>query len=191
MKRFAALFLFALFAACSSTDDVPEDRDRGPYGGGRPPMRRASDDGGLDLVPPADWWHDPRLNEAVKLTADEVSALDKISAEHTPPIDDLRRVSATAARDLRTALNADPVSQDDVAAAGNRYRTARDQMLDHQLRMLAAERAVLTRVQWDALTDQLQAAREERRGGRDYPGRGGRYPGRGGRWPGGGGRWPY
>ena len=188
MKRCAVLFLLALFAACSSTDNVPDARDRGSYG--RPPMRRASDDGGLDLAPPADWWRDPRLNEAVKLTADEVAALDKISAEHTAAIDDLRRVSATAAHDLRVALNADPVAESDIAAAGSRLRTARDQMLDHQLRMLAAERAVLTHVQWDALTDQLQAERENRRGGRDYPGRGGRYPGRGGRWPGGGGRWP-
>src|SRR5438067_9159784 len=59
MKRCAVLFLLALFAACSSTDDVPDARDRGSYG--RPPMRRASDDGGLDLAPPADWWRDPRL----------------------------------------------------------------------------------------------------------------------------------
>ena len=190
MKRYAALLLLALFAACSSTDDVPDSRGRGPYG--RPPMRRASDDGGLDLAPPADWWRDPRLSDAVKLSSEEITALDKISAEHTPAIDDLRRDSAAAARDLRTALNGDPLVTGDVDAASQRLRTSRDQLLDHQLRMIAAERAVLTHTQWDALTDQLQAAREDRRGGRDYPGRGGRYPGRGGRWPGGGGgRWPY
>lgn len=184
MKRSSAMLLVAILVACASTD-VPDDRDAGR----RPMMRRASaGEDGLDVAPPTDWWHDPRLSEAVKVTAEEMTALDRISAEHTQAINQLRRDTISAARDLRLALNADPAVEGDILGAGQRLRTARDQLLDHQLHMLAAERAVLTRVQWDALTDQLQAARADRRGG--YPGRGGRYPGRGGRWPGGGGRWP-
>ena len=79
-----------------------------------------------------------------------------------------------AGRDVPILVNSAPLSDSEGAPAG----------------VGSAERAVLTHVQWDALTDQLQAERQDRRGGRDYPGRGGRYPGRGGRWPGGGGRWP-
>ncbi|MGZ4809930.1 MAG: hypothetical protein ACXV7D_11450, partial [Thermoanaerobaculia bacterium] len=93
--------------------------------------------------------------------------------------------SAASIRDVRAALDADPVVSDDVIAAGDRLRTLRDTLFDREVRMLAAERQVLTRSQWQALEDSLRSRPQRDRnqypmGGRGRGGRGGRRPG----WPG-------
>jgi hypothetical protein len=173
MNRLTIALLVTLAAACSTVRNDP------------PPP---APDAAADLLPPAHWWRDPFLNEALKLTDAQLEALDRISAEHSAEVDRQRADVASAARDLRAALNADHPTATELAAAGQRLRTARDAMLGEELEMLAAERAVLSHAQWEALEDQLRAAGTRRRGG-DYPRRGG-YPRGGGRRPGGGGRWP-
>ena len=58
-------------------------------------------------------------------------------------------------------------------------------MLDHEVRMLADERALLTKEQWTALQDALRSERQDVRGNRGGYGRGGgRRGGFGGRRPG-------
>jgi|GEM_PF-577095 len=194
--RTAAAFLLLLpltFIACQSTnDDEPTPyprRGRGGYGGGRggddgAMTRGRAAAGALEFVLPADWWRDPQIANAVNLSTDQVAALEKISKDAGDDADKIERDSTVATRDLRTLLESDKPVEADIVTAGNRIREMRDSVFDRQLKMLAAQRVVLTQQQWKTLQDQLLTQRTER--GRDrngYPGRGG-FPGRGGRRPG-------
>ena len=146
---------------------------------------RTSTSGVLEMMPPADWWRDPQLANAVNLTADQVASLEKISKDAGDEAEKLDRDAGVAVRDLGTLLDSDKPAEADIIAAGNRVREIRDSLFDRQLKMLAAERVVLTKQQWQTLQDQLQTRRNERRGGdRGYPGGRGGFPGRGGRRPG-------
>ena len=197
MKTAAALLLLLplTFLACQSTDDEapsPRGRGRGGYGGNGDGdggmMRARATTSGLDLLPPSDWWRDPQLANAVNLSTDQVAALEKISKDAGDEAEKLDRDAGVAVRDLRTMLESDKPAEGDIIAAGNRIREMRNSLFDRQLKMLAAERVVLTKQQWQTLQDQLQSQRMDRRRGGDrggYPGRGG-FPGRGGRRPG----WP-
>lgn len=199
--RFAAAFLLLLpltFIACQSTnDDEPPVSPRGGRGGrggfgggyGRGDddgamMRGRAANGAFDFMPPADWWRDPQLANAVNLTTDQVASLEKISKDAGDDAEKIERDSTVAMRDLKTLLASDKPVEADIVTAGNRIREMRDGVFDRQLKMLAAERVVLSKQQWQTLQEQLEARRSER--GRDrggYPGRGG-FPGRGGRRPG-------
>ena len=187
--RTAAAFLLLLpltFIACQSTDDEPYSRGGYRRGGDDEGMTRSrpASGGALEFLPPSDWWRDPQLANAVNVTADQVAALEKISRDAGDDADKIERDSTIAMRDLRTLLETDKPAEGDILAAGKRIREMRDSMFDKQLTMLAAERVVLTKQQWQTLQDQMQSRRTER--GRDrggYPGRGG-FPGRGGRRPG-------
>src|ERR1700694_5580274 len=90
MNRLAIFAMtILLLATCASDNDQGGYSPRGrPMGGGggyvgdggtyaaqRPMV------GGLDMLPPPDWWHQPMLADAVKLTADQMSALDKIAQD--------------------------------------------------------------------------------------------------------------
>jgi Spy/CpxP family protein refolding chaperone len=181
MKRFSVLtFIAALAASCSSVDsDQPvysPRNDGGSFVSNRPAA------GGLDMLPPADWWRQPLLAAAVKLTADQMSALDKIATGQGDDSSRLERDMGVAVRDLRTLLNSSQPSQNDIISAGQRLSALRDSLFDHQLQMLAAERAVLSLDQWQTLQDQLQERRQQRNQNHGYPRRGG-MGGRG-RWPG-------
>jgi hypothetical protein len=163
MKR-ATVALLVLFACTTAAPPAAPDR----------------------FLPTGDWWRDPRLNEALKLTDEQLKALDRIQV--SSQLDRLRADDASAAREFRAALAAAHPAPAGLAAASQRLRTARDAAFAAELQLLTAERAVLTQTQWEALDDQLRAREDGRRGG-DYPRRGG-YPRGGGRRPGGGGRWP-
>ena len=196
MRTAAALLLLLplMFVACQSANDepTPYPRGRGGYGGG---YGRGGDDGmtrprttasALEFLPPSDWWRDPQIANAVNLSADQIASLEKIAKDAGDDAEKIERDSGVAVRDLRTLLESDKPAETDIVAAGKRIRDMRDSQFDRQLTMLAAERVVLTKQQWQTLQDQLQTQRTER--GRDrggYPGRGG-FPGRGGRRPG----WP-
>ena len=180
MKGIAALTL-VLFAACTSYDNN-QPPQRGPRGGGggygyRPPAAS----GPLDMMPPAQWWHDPQIEAAVSLSNDQFAEMDKIAKPHEEEIARLERDSATAARDLRTLLDADKPPAPDIVTAAMRLRAIRDSAFEHQAQLLAAERAVLTQRQWQSLQSALQSQRQERRDDYGYPNR--RRGGRG-RWPG-------
>ena len=190
MKRTALLLVVALAAACSTSDYDPP-RNEGPRRGGMM-MPRASADG-TGLLPPADWWHDPQIAGAVNLTPDQYTALDTLSKNQPNDLDKLRRDVGTASRDLRTLLEAEKPSQNDIITAGDRVKALRDEIFTRELRLLADERAILTQQQWTTLQKQLENQRSAERGGygRDG-GYGGRRGGRGGwgRPPGSGGVWP-
>ena len=90
-------------------------------------------------------------------------------------------------RDLRNVLDSDKPASDDILAAGKRLRSLRDEVSDREFRLLAAERQILTRDQWQKLQDQLREERMPRDRMNDYPrrGGGGGFGGRGrGRRPG-------
>jgi len=90
----------------------------------------------------------------------------------------------TAARDLRTLLDTEKPSSPEIVTAAMRVRAIRDSAFEHQVQLLAAERSILTKQQWDSLQSAMQSERQERRDS-GYGGRGGRRGGRGGgRWPG-------
>ena len=190
MKRTLLLLTIAL-AACSSSD-YDQPRNEGPRRGGGMMAPRASADG-TGLLPPSDWWHDPQIAGAVNLTADQYSALDALSKNEPSDLDKLRRDVGTASRDLRTLLETEKPSSNDIITAGDRVKSLRDEIFTRELRLLADERAILTQQQWNTLQRQLTEQRQERGGyGRDG-GYGGRRGGRGGwgRPPGSGGVWPY
>jgi len=177
MKRVAAVTLL-LFAACSSADydQPPPQRPRARLPQSAPAA------GALDMLPPAQWWHDPQIAAAVSLTPDQFAQLDKISKEHEDEIARLERDSMTASRDVRALLDAETPAAADIVTAAMRLRAIRDSAFEHQAQLLGAERTLLTKRQWDSLQSAMQSERQERRdGGNSYPRR------RGGR---GGGRWP-
>lgn len=183
MKRIfaAALSLLALaFVTCTSDMD---DRDRRPPqgypgGGDRGGFARARAEGvgdGLEMMPPSDWWHDPRISVAVNLTPDQASSLDRMSSEQSAEIAKLERDSMVAARDLRQTVESNQPSAADITRAGGRLRGIRDALFDRRIQLLASERTILTQQQWTALQDAIAASRNrDTRPGRGYGGRGGR-----------------
>lgn len=185
MKRFALIACLLVLAACSSAGYDDDDA--------RMPERRPMPDDSMPAqgiveapLPPADWWRQAEIADRVKPTADQVAALDKLQSEQGDELAKLERDMIIAMRDLRNALDAEKPSSDDIMAAGSRVRTMRDEIFGRQLRMLAAERTILTREQWSALQDAVRTRRRDRmRDGMGGRGPRGTYPGRGGRRPGG------
>jgi hypothetical protein len=175
MKRLVILAIPLVALACASNDDDGYRPRSRPEGG--PRAEAAS----LDMLPPADWWRIPQIADAVRPSADQVASLEKISQDQGSDVSRIESDMTIAMRDLRAQLDAPSPSQNDIVTAGNRIRDLRTAMFDRQLQMLAAERTVLTRDQWQSLQDALRNQRQQRN---DY------YPRRGGRGMGGRGRWP-
>jgi Spy/CpxP family protein refolding chaperone len=174
MKHLSIFALTVLFVACATDNDQPVYSPRN----GPPPVAVA-----LDMLPPADWWHQPMIADAVRLTSNQIAALDKIASDQ----DDITRLDRdmmVATRDVRSVLDSNQPSTADIVAAGQRLRTLRDTLLDRQIQMLAAERAILTQSQWQTLQQQMQERRSQRRQDNGYPRRGGRGMGGRGRYPG-------
>jgi hypothetical protein len=172
-----------------------DDRDRRPQGypgggEGRGGFARARAEGagdGLEMMPPSDWWHDPRISVAVNLTPDQASSLDRISNDQSAEIAKLERDSMVASRDLRQAVESSQPAAADITGAGQRLRGIRDALFDRRVQLLASERTLLTQQQWTALQNAIAASRNR---DSDRPNRGG-YGGRGGRGGmGGRGRFP-
>ncbi len=181
MKRtfVIALSLLALvLAACTSDTDDRRPPQSYPGGGDRGGFARARAEGagdGLELVPPSDWWHDPRISVAVNVTPDQAASLDRISSDQSGEIAKLERDSLVAARDLRQTVEANQPSAADITAAGQRLRGVRDALFDRRVQLLASERTILTQQQWTALQDAITARnRDADRPNRGYGGRGGR-----------------
>jgi hypothetical protein len=176
----AAVFVLAatLLTACASTDDEPR---------GRRPMPTAAttpQGGGLGLLPPANWWHDPQISSAVKLSDAQFTSLDAMGKEHAADMDRLRMDLTAGERDLRLVLAAEQPASSDILTAGRRVSSLRDQLLDHEVRMLADERVLLTHDQWTTLQAQLRDERGDDVGRRGGYGRGVGRRGGGGRRPG-------
>ncbi len=167
------------FVTCSS--DTVDDRQPRSY-----PGRNGERSGGiartgggvgdgLEMIPPGDWWHDPQISGAVTLTSDQIASLDRINKEQGEEIAHLERDSLVAARDLRQVVDSTQPSTDDITGAAQRLRGIRDALFDHRVKMFAAERTLLTQVQWQALQQALASRNrpsQNNRGG--YGGRGGR-----------------
>jgi len=185
MKKIAlAVLTTALLAACATSDDEPPARRPGGMGG-RMPMRPNPEAAGiLGLLPPPNWWHDPQISAAVKLSDAQFAELDKIGAG-SAEADKLRAGVQSAERDLRALLITEHPTADEINVAGARVRTLQDEVVDHDVHTLAGERALLTREQWTALQDQLRGSQRD-----DFGGRRGGYGGPGGRGGRGRGRWP-
>ncbi|MDQ6803319.1 MAG: hypothetical protein M3041_21160 [Acidobacteriota bacterium] len=179
MKRMTILAFASLLCGCATDNGQPVYSPRsGPPASESRPVAAA-----LDMLPPADWWHQPMIADAVRLSSDQIAALDKI-ANDQDDITRLDRDMMVAMRDVRSVLDSNQPSSADIIAAGQRLRTLRDTLLDRQIQMLAAERAILTQSQWQALQQQLQDRRSQRRQDSGFPRRGGRGMGGRGRFPG-------
>ena len=195
MRIAQALLLSLLtlaFVTCTSDTDDTDRRPRSypggadsPRGGGFARTTPGAGDG-LDMMPPGDWWRDPQISLAVTLTSDQVASLDRISHDQGDEIAKLERDSMVAARDLRTVIESSQPSEGDITGAGQRLRGVRDALFDHRVKMLAAERTLLTQTQWQAMQNAIANSRNRN----DRGNRGG-YGGRGGRGGmGGRGRFP-
>src|SRR3954465_11517345 len=102
MKRTLSLLALVLVVACTS--DMDDRRPQGYPGGDRGGFARARAEGagdGLEMMPPSDWWHDPRISVAGNLTPDQVASLDRMGNDQSAEIAKLARDSMVAARDLR------------------------------------------------------------------------------------------
>jgi Spy/CpxP family protein refolding chaperone len=179
MKHLSILALTVLFVACATDNDQPVYSPRN----GPPPSDARPVAAALDMLPPADWWHQPMIADAVRLSSDQIAALDKIASDQDD-ITRLDRDTMVAMRDVRSVLDSNQPSTADIVTAGQRLRTLRDTLFDRQIQMLAAERAILTQSQWQTLQQQLQERRSQRRQDNGYPRRGGRGMGGRGRFPG-------
>ena len=174
MKHLPILALTLLCVACATNNDQPV---YSPRSDARPVANA------LDMLPPADWWHQPMIADAVRLTADQIASLDKVANDQ----DDITRLDRDmniAMRDVRSVLDSKQPSTADIVAAAQRVRTMRDTLFDRQIQLLAAERSILSQDQWQTLQQQLQNRREQRRQDNGYPRRGGRGMGGRGRFPG-------
>jgi hypothetical protein len=139
------------------------------------------------MMPPPEWWRDPRISVAVNLTPDQTATLDRLNHDQSEEIAKLERDSMMAMRDLRQTVASTQPAAADITAAGQRVRGVRDALFDHRVQLLADERTLLTQQQWNALQ---QAIADSRTRDTDRPTRGG-YGGRGGRGGmGGRGRFP-
>jgi hypothetical protein len=164
-----------------SPQGSPGGGDRGGFAG----VRTEGAGDGLELMPPSDWWHDPRISVAVNVTPDQTASLDRVSSEQSGEIAKLERDSMVAARDLRQTVEANQPAAADITGAGGRLRGIRDALFDRRVQLLASERTLLTQQQWTALQNAITASRRDT----DRPNRG--YGGRGGRGGmGGRGRFP-
>ncbi len=105
---------------------------------GPPPPR------GPEFLLPPDW------QRHVKLTAEQTQKLDKLQKTQGEEIARLEREAMNASREVRAATNSDAI-----LAAGNRFAALRDQLLRKQIAMLAAQRAILTQAQWNALQREM------------------------------------
>ena len=181
-----ALLAAVVLVSCASSDDEPQPQYPRRGGAGRGgETREAPQAGVLGVLPPQNWWHDPQVSTSVKLSDSQFTALDAIGKDHSSEIDRLRMETTAAERDLRLLLTADKPTAGDIVTAGERVKSDRDAMLEHEVRMLADERALLTKEQWTALQDALRDERQDSRGNRDGGyGRGGMGRRGGGRRPG-------
>ena len=112
------------FVACSSSDyDQPQPRRGnrpGPDGGDGTFARARTTTGGLDMLPPPDWWPQPQIAAPLNLTSDQYAALDRIATEQAEEIARLDRDSMVAVRDLRQLLESNQPVSADIVAAGQR-----------------------------------------------------------------------
>lgn len=170
------LVTLALVTCSSDTDrDRPRSYPGGDDSGARGGFARGGAEDGLDVMPPANWWRDPQISPAVNLSADQLTALDKIGKDQEDEIARLQRDIVVAARDVRQVVEGNEPSADDITAAGQRLRGIRDALFDRRIQMLAAERTLLTKQQWETLQQQIANARNRsNRGNNGNSGRGGR-----------------
>ncbi|HEX3580402.1 MAG TPA: hypothetical protein VH087_01480, partial [Thermoanaerobaculia bacterium] len=104
MKRLALVVIVAV-VGCSSSDydDGPSRPRGGDRGGDAPAMARSGGGGMLDMMPPADWWHDSRIAGAVNPSPEQIAKLDQIAKDHdADDVTRLTRDSEVAMRDLRS-----------------------------------------------------------------------------------------
>ena len=143
MKRIAFVLALVLVGSCTASNP--------------PQPRRAAD---VDPVPPPSWWRDVTIVEPLRLSKDQLKDLDRVAEElGQREMQQMQRDALTAVHDLRTVLDQEKPSSDAIIAAGERVRSLRSQVSERQLKLLAAERLVLTQKQWQRLQDQLRDPR--------------------------------
>src|ERR1700692_1787031 len=174
----ALSILTLAFVTCSSdTDDRRPRSYPGTDGDRAGAFARSGAADGLDMIPPADWWKDPKISVAVTLTADQIASLDRISKDQSEEIAHLERDTMIAVRDVRQAADATQPTVADITGAGQRLRGIRDALFDRRVQLFAAERTLLTQTQWQALQQAIAASRnrsdQNNRGNYGGRGRGG------------------
>lgn len=188
MRIVACLALLAaLVSGCSSANsDGRDSTSRGEYGrGGVRGSGEPMQGGALGMLPASNWWHDSAMTANLQLSADQFAKLDALVADEDN-VERLRRDSMAATREFRASVDsmsgAAAGSDDPLSGTIRRMEAIRGELLDHEVRLLVAERSILTSQQWTTLQEAMQ---QQRNGDRDG---GGRRNGAGGRGGMGGGR---
>lgn len=184
MKRFLILILAGLTAACASSNGPDRRSQQNRRPDNRPSYGRyRASTGDLTMLPPGDWWRDTRLSGALRLTPSQIAELDQLQDAKGAEITKLDGDKQTALDSLREAVSSNQATTNSILEAGRRVQTVRDDIFNTQLRLLAAERLVLSQLQWQILQEQLPDSRPQRpdRIDEGYPGTNGRRPGGGGR----------
>lgn len=185
MKRFLILILAGLTAACASSNgpDRRSQQNRRPdnrRNDNRPSYGRyRASTGDLTMLPPGDWWRDTRMSGALRLTPGQIAELDQLQDAKGAEIAKLEVDKQAALDALREAISSNQATTNSILEAGRRVQTVRDNIFNTQLRLLAAERLVLSQLQWQTLQEQLPDSRPQRpdRLEDGYPGTNGRRPG--------------
>ena len=100
---------------------------------------------------------DITIVEPLRLSKDQLKDLDRIAEEGGQrEMQQWERDTLTAVYDLKTVLDKEKPSTEEIISAGERVRSLRSQVSERQYKLLAAERQVLTQKQWQRLQDQLQ-----------------------------------
>jgi hypothetical protein len=137
------------------------------------------------LVPPL-WWRDTKFAEPIALTAEQIVKLEALAPKQEN-VARLESEAQVAARELRAIVDMPEVTTAQIVESGHRLRDARSELLEAQVDLVAAQRAILSIDQWIALERAVQEQRRSQRGEERGRGRGGFGGGPGGGRPPGGG----
>lgn len=167
-----AAVLFACGLACAQGPGMGSGAGSGSgmhqgFGDHRPPMERAFRFDGQR----GQFWNNPRIVEALKLTDDQRKAMDGILQDHRVTLIDLHANVEKAEVEMEPLMRADAPNESAILAQIDKIAQARAELEKANARFLLALRSKLTAEQWK----QVQAFREDHRGG-DW-GRDGRGPG--------------
>ncbi len=128
----------------------------GPFGEHRPPIERAF----RFENSRGQFWNNPRIVEALKLTDDQRKAMDGILQDHRMTLIDLRASLEKAELAMQPLMRADDPNETAILAQIDKIAQARAELEKANARFLLAIRSKLTADQWK----QVQQFREDREG---------------------------
>jgi Spy/CpxP family protein refolding chaperone len=113
-------------------------------------------------MPRGRWWENPRVVQALDLTAEQQDAIHKVVYAHAENMIGLNADVKKAELQLGELARSEPFDEQAVRQAWDRYQTARSRLEDERFELLLAIRKILTAQQWKKL-DELKRQFQQRR----------------------------